>query len=879
MKNPLFKSANRFSYPDADWWDSKLRNSMSKVYLNKYRGGLFEDGKDFPPEMREYAKKVIFGSVKTGQRRSKLATGEMSRSEVTREAYPIHFAIADAVGGTVEPFDQYQGPYIDTDQGRLFITVEEGGMATVWNEATHNESNAFFHDDENGAVEAALSVLPNKPKPRKRTLGDIFKTPRDKKIRKTPEFSEGDKISLHGLGVEASLQPIWDKAIRAGMLEFSANRYSFTKNANVAAINYLKDTVVRINCTLNRRHVPKRASAHEAAVKEIAKVVVVSNRTLDKMGSLAKKAAKATHVLYDAGPESYTVRVMRGNSTIDEYNGGNSPFDSTSQFNRTDNDAIEYKRLLGFAETTAKEMAQEYGVPENMVDHDEDLMAEEREDAGMEFTSEDNSELRSIGIAPDADVSEVKQRKKDVKKFDSKFLRDNGIRGSKSASQVPPIPPQSNLATVEQTLRAAGVLSEHDYARDAHFEGFVLNSINSLDDAQKFLNKLRQDAKGTFLGKCSKAESAQGCLNKPFWQESVGHIRSALSHARRVHCGCHETGSFASSGKPKLSSEKPKCPHCGSTKYALMPTDFETAKCEECGKNWDHGIVDGINNPTSKKSFFSPEDAEKFRKENDGSNVLLNEREPRAADEVENRVSDERKWEPVFDKEAAVKTAAVYSVVKEGGEWYIKGLPSRDWSASTDEQGVVKEVPDTFIIPGMNYSTANAVGLTAGLYSSLYDEFQINDHLKEGDIFDTPVGQFICEGVHVIPYDEKAKASVATVNDAYRCANCGCDKGDHRVSYEDGGEDYYECKNHPDTCKQYVAKGNKMAAALPPTPPPPAIVEQAPANVVKPALDFPLQVEAPVVKGEVKPALHEQLPEVKTPRVYVGDNTTGYKEI
>ncbi len=39
-------------------------------------------------------------------------TGEMHKSEVTREAYPLHFACADAVGGTVEPFDQYQGPYI-----------------------------------------------------------------------------------------------------------------------------------------------------------------------------------------------------------------------------------------------------------------------------------------------------------------------------------------------------------------------------------------------------------------------------------------------------------------------------------------------------------------------------------------------------------------------------------------------------------------------------------------------------------------------------------------------------------------------------------------------------------------------------------------------
>lgn len=41
----------------------------------------------------------------------------------------------------------------------------------------------------------------------------------------------------------------------------------------------------------------------------------------------------------------------------------------------------------------------------------------------------------------------------------------------------------------------------------------------------------------------------------------------------------------------------PKCPHCGSKDYGLMPSDFETAKCNECGKNWNHGIMKGINDP------------------------------------------------------------------------------------------------------------------------------------------------------------------------------------------------------------------------------------------------------------------------------------------
>lgn len=32
-----------------------------------------------------------------------------------------------------------------------------------------------------------------------------------------------------------------------------------------------------------------------------------------------------------------------------------------------------------------------------------------------------------------------------------------------------------------------------------------------------------------------------------------------------------------------------QCPHCGSKKFKLMPTDFETAKCSDCKKNFHYG--------------------------------------------------------------------------------------------------------------------------------------------------------------------------------------------------------------------------------------------------------------------------------------------------
>jgi len=64
-------------------------------------------------------------------------TGGMSRSDVTREAFPLHFAIADRTGGEVQPFDVYQGPYVYVERngkGKRFwiIDGEDGFSAQVY---------------------------------------------------------------------------------------------------------------------------------------------------------------------------------------------------------------------------------------------------------------------------------------------------------------------------------------------------------------------------------------------------------------------------------------------------------------------------------------------------------------------------------------------------------------------------------------------------------------------------------------------------------------------------------------------------------------------------------------------------------------------------
>ena len=75
-------------------------------------------------------------------------TGEMSRDMVTREEYPLHFSIARALRGTVEPFDVYQGPYILAPGAKLFICPPENdndsGLAVVWNDRTRTASAPFW---------------------------------------------------------------------------------------------------------------------------------------------------------------------------------------------------------------------------------------------------------------------------------------------------------------------------------------------------------------------------------------------------------------------------------------------------------------------------------------------------------------------------------------------------------------------------------------------------------------------------------------------------------------------------------------------------------------------------------------------------------------
>jgi hypothetical protein len=91
------------------------------------------------------------------------------------DCWAVHAAIARAVGGTLEPFDVYQGPYIcvgeDSRIGRwpysallpgpcrLWLDADESGLGTVYREDTGTVAEYWPESDETAAVEAARSLL------------------------------------------------------------------------------------------------------------------------------------------------------------------------------------------------------------------------------------------------------------------------------------------------------------------------------------------------------------------------------------------------------------------------------------------------------------------------------------------------------------------------------------------------------------------------------------------------------------------------------------------------------------------------------------------------------------------------------------------------
>lgn len=87
-------------------------------------------------------------------------TGEMSRDEVTEDAFPLHFALAAKYqGATVEPFDQYQGPFVSVPgHGRIWLSSDDGYFSRWYSEKRHQASWPFIPDGRTFQISAATEL-------------------------------------------------------------------------------------------------------------------------------------------------------------------------------------------------------------------------------------------------------------------------------------------------------------------------------------------------------------------------------------------------------------------------------------------------------------------------------------------------------------------------------------------------------------------------------------------------------------------------------------------------------------------------------------------------------------------------------------------------
>lgn len=84
---------------------------------------------------------------------TRLATGEMS--DVDPDEWPIHKKVADALGGELRPFDQYQGPYIAWEGRQIFI----GPPENMWSALVLGEGWVHGIDDSEEALRQVREAL------------------------------------------------------------------------------------------------------------------------------------------------------------------------------------------------------------------------------------------------------------------------------------------------------------------------------------------------------------------------------------------------------------------------------------------------------------------------------------------------------------------------------------------------------------------------------------------------------------------------------------------------------------------------------------------------------------------------------------------------
>ena len=102
--------------------------------------------------------------------------------------------------------------------------------------------------------------------------------------------------------------------------------------------------------------------AEEEGESEVIEAPIGSGKIVINI-TAAKTANGTRTIVYGVGPDSYRIYTVENGEIVDEYN--SEPFNGEAP-----------DQITQYAENTAREMAEEYGVPPEMVDHDHDIDTE-----------------------------------------------------------------------------------------------------------------------------------------------------------------------------------------------------------------------------------------------------------------------------------------------------------------------------------------------------------------------------------------------------------------------------------------------------------------------------------------------------------------------
>lgn len=146
----------------AGMWSVKIRDSKGKPRFETVNAINYKGAE------RAVATKMKSGEEITSMSLAKAQTAAGEMSEVDHETYPQWFQMAEALGGTVEPFDQYQGPYVHVPGiGKFWINDKTGDNDfVVFNESNGRTSPVDLYYGEGGitAGDAAMNTLDHKQK-------------------------------------------------------------------------------------------------------------------------------------------------------------------------------------------------------------------------------------------------------------------------------------------------------------------------------------------------------------------------------------------------------------------------------------------------------------------------------------------------------------------------------------------------------------------------------------------------------------------------------------------------------------------------------------------------------------------------------------------